>query len=92
MAQVIWANEAIDDLQRLREYYEASSPTFAERLVDQLISRTRILAVFPESGRMIPEFRIKHLREVRSGNYRILYRLEREDKVEIAASFTKPSR
>jgi plasmid stabilization system protein ParE len=47
MAQVIWANAAIDDLQRLREYFEPVSPRFAEKLIDQLISRTRMLADFP---------------------------------------------
>lgn len=87
MAQVIWSNAAIDDLQRLREYFEPASPRFAEKLLDQLISRTRTLASFPQSGRMVPEFEDAQLREVRSGNYRIIYRLEQIDKVEIARIF-----
>ena len=87
MAQVTWANAAIDDLQRLREYFEPASPRFAEKLMDQLISRTRMLADFPQSGRMVPEFEIAQLREVRSGNYRIIYRLEQIDKVEITRIF-----
>ena len=87
MAQVIWANAAIDDLQRLREYFEPASPRFAEKLMDQLISRTRILADFPQSGRKVPEFEDVQLREVQSGNYRIIYRLEQIDKVEIARIF-----
>ena len=87
MAQVVWANAAIDDLQRLREYFEPASPRFAEKLMDQLISRTRMLADFPQSGRMVPEFENAQLREVRSGNYRIIYRLEQTDTVEIARIF-----
>ncbi|WP_035567178.1 type II toxin-antitoxin system RelE/ParE family toxin [Hymenobacter sp. IS2118] len=87
MAQVIWANAAIDDLQRLREYFESASPRFAEKLMDQLISRTRMLADFPQSGRTVPEFEDVQLREVQSGNYRIIYRLEQTDKVEIARIF-----
>ena len=87
MAQVTWANAAIDDLQRLREYFEPASPKFAEKLMDQLISRTRMLADFPQSGRMVPEFENEQLREVRSGNYRIIYRLEQANKVEIARIF-----
>ena len=87
MAQVVWANAAIDDLQRLREYFEPASPRFAEKLMDQLISRTRMLADFTQSGRMVPEFENAQLREVRSGNYRIIYRLEQIDKVEIARIF-----
>ena len=87
MAQVTWANAAIDDLQRLREYFELASPKFAEKLMNQLISRTRTLADFPQSGRMVPEFENVQLREVRSGNYRIIYRLEQIAKVEIARIF-----
>jgi toxin ParE1/3/4 len=87
MAQVIWANAAIDDLQRLREYFEPVSPRFAEKLMDQLISRTRMLADFPQSGRIVPEFENSQLREVRSGNYRIIYRFEQADKIEIARIF-----
>ena len=87
MAQVTWANAAIDDLQRLREYFEPASSRFAEKLMDQLITRTRMLADFPQSGRMVPEFENAQLREVRSGNYRIIYRLEKPDKVEIARIF-----
>ncbi|WP_394370829.1 type II toxin-antitoxin system RelE/ParE family toxin [Hymenobacter siberiensis] len=51
------------------------------------MARTRMLADFPQSGRMVPEFENTQLREVRSGNYRIIYRLERIDKVEIARIF-----
>lgn len=40
MAQVVWANAAIDDLQRLQEYFELASSKFAEKLMNQLISRT----------------------------------------------------
>ena len=87
MAQVTWANAAIDDLQRLREYFEPASPRFAEKLMDQLISRTRMLVDFPQSGRMVPEFENAQLREVQSGNYRIIYRLEQTDKVEIVRIF-----
>ena len=87
MAQVIWANAAIDDLQHLREYYEPLSPRFASKLVDQLISRTRSLADFPQIGRVVPEFADPVFREVISGNYSIVYRHEQADKVEIARIF-----
>lgn len=87
MAQVTWSNAAIDDLQRLRDYFEPASPKFAENLIDQLVSRTRMLADFPQSGRMVLEFENAQLREVRSGNYRIIYRLKQHDKVEIARVF-----
>ncbi|MGI4733789.1 MAG: type II toxin-antitoxin system RelE/ParE family toxin [Janthinobacterium lividum] len=87
MAQVVWANAAIDDLQRLREYFEPLSPRFAGKLIDQLIGRTRLLATFPQSGRIVPEFADATIREVLSGNYRIVYRYEQVERVEIVRIF-----
>lgn len=87
MAQVIWSNSAIDDLQRLREYYEPLSLRFSNKLIDQLINRTRSLATSPQSGRVVPEFADKTIREVLSGDYRIVYRYKQPDKVEIARTF-----
>ena len=87
MAQIIWANAAIDDLQRLREYFEPLSSRFAHKLIDQLIGRTRLLATFPESGRIVPEFADTTIWEVLSGNYRIVYRYKQPDRVEITRIF-----
>ena len=87
MAQVIWSNAAIDDLQRLREYYEPLSPRFADKVIDQLISHSRLLATFPQSGRTVPEFADPTIREVLSGNYRIVYRYNQAERVEIARIF-----
>lgn len=76
MAKVSWANAAIDDLQRLREYYEERSPSFALKLIDQLVARTRQLTDFPQSGRVVREFEDLTIREVLAGQYRIIYRHE----------------
>ena len=45
------------------------------RLGNALISRTELLAEFPEIGRTVPEFRRSDLREIIHGSYRIIYRL-----------------
>jgi toxin ParE1/3/4 len=87
MAQVVWSNAAIDDLQRLREYFEPLLQNLLIKLVDQLIGRTRSLANFPQSGRTVPEFADPIIREVLSGNYRIVYRYEQSDRVEIVRIF-----
>lgn len=42
---------------------------------DALIARTKQLADFPESGRIVPEFHDPVAREIIHGTYRIIYRL-----------------
>jgi len=48
------------------------------------VSRARQLQEFPESGRVVPEYEAKQVRELIGGSYRIWYRL-RDDRVEILA-------
>jgi toxin ParE1/3/4 len=40
--------------------------------------------LFPGSGRVVPEFNNKQLRELIEGNYRIVYRFESNELIEIA--------
>lgn len=54
---------------------ETASWTTAQSLVEDLVSRAEQLSSFPHSGRAIPEFRAPTKREVTTGTYRILYRL-----------------
>jgi hypothetical protein len=50
MAQVVWANAAIDDLQRLREYFTPASPRFAEKLMDQLLPVPECWLISPKAA------------------------------------------
>lgn len=84
MAQVIWSNPAVEDLHQLREFYSQFSTGYAERLVDKLIARVDILIRFPQSGRMAPQFQDGYTRELVSGDYSIIYRIQDADTVIIS--------
>jgi plasmid stabilization system protein ParE len=40
------------------------------------VNQTRILARFPQAGRMVPEFDDENMRELIVYSYRVIYRLE----------------
>lgn len=81
---VIWSDRANTDLRQIFERREELSPESATRLVDAITTRTHQLAAFPDSGRMMPEFENRYLRELIEGDYRIIY--ERfPDRVEIVS-------
>jgi toxin ParE1/3/4 len=50
----------------------------------KIVSQTRMLAQFPRSGRIVPEYDDENVRELIVYSYRIIYRLQ-ENEVVIAA-------
>ena len=51
MSQVVWLDEAIDDLQRLRIFLEDKNPSAAQRVAETLLEGAELLGKFPEFGR-----------------------------------------
>ena len=78
MATVRWTERARGDLQEVYNFIARDSPRAADALVERIACAADRLAAFPESGRIMPEFPTLPYREVIAGNYRVLYRIERE--------------
>ena len=81
MAEIIWSEEAISDLEDIYDYIARDSPWYARQQVERIGNVAQRLRQSPESGRHLPEFpRLPH-REVIVGNYRVLYRYDSENNV-----------
>lgn len=74
--KVLWTASALAQLQAIHDYLAQTSPDYAVRIIDRLTSRSIQLANFPNSGRMVPEYDRKEIREVIEGRYRIIYLVE----------------
>lgn len=59
-------------------------PGAALKWLEHLLERVKSLAVFPDSGRMVPEARRDDIREIIVSPYRVTYR-RKDDRVEIVA-------
>ena len=46
------------------------------RIVDRLTRRSVQISAFPNSGRTVPEYERKEIREVIEGRYRVIYLIE----------------
>lgn len=79
MAQIIWTKKAIKDLKQIDEIISMDSKFYAERFINKLIFRVDQLIEFPESGRIVPEKEDISIRELIEGNYRIFYRLNKNE-------------
>ncbi len=76
-ARVSFAVSAIEDLEEIREWYsEQDAPDVGERLLREIVAQVERLAEFPESGRVVPEFGVSHLREIIHPPFRVVYRLD----------------
>ena len=75
MATVKWSQRALDDLDGIAVFIARGSPDFVGVFVARVFQATRRLEQFPESGRVVPEFRREDVRELIFQNYRIVYRV-----------------
>jgi len=82
MAQIIWTEPALIDLNEIAEYIAIDKPDAASQLVQTVFSKTQRLEKFPESGRKPPELKKSRYKEIIVDPCRIFYRIEK-DKVYI---------
>jgi plasmid stabilization system protein ParE len=81
---VYWTENAIVHVQGIYDYISRTSEVYARRVVDRLTRRSQQIAIFPESGRTVPELEIPQIREVIEGPFRIIY-LIKSDQIDILA-------
>jgi addiction module RelE/StbE family toxin len=76
--RVVWARQAILDVEAIRDYISRDSQHYATVVVDQILTAVDRLEKFPRSGRRVPERPGSELRELLCANYRIVYRVSGE--------------
>jgi addiction module RelE/StbE family toxin len=83
--QIIWSEQARDDLQSIVLFIAQDNPTVAETFGYRLMSKVDVLAQFPQIGRVVPEENDETLREIVLRPYRIIYKvLEKKQIIAIA--------
>lgn len=78
MAEVIWTDPALDQLNDIAEYIATDNPAAAANLVERAFDNTDRLVRFPESGRQPPELPDSVYRELIIPPCRLFYRCEGE--------------
>ncbi len=78
MAEVIWTENALVDLNQIAEYIAISNLPAAKKLVDAVFTTVECLSGHPESGRKPPEIEHLHYREIILNPCRIFYKFEND--------------
>lgn len=79
--QVVLSSSARSDLRDIVRYISFDAPDKAVEFGRFLVSRTKILAQFPELGRVVPEFGDPEIRELIIRAYRVVYRVNRDSNL-----------
>ena len=83
MVQIRWLKEARTDLKEIYDYISSDSKRYAKLQVMRIQQRTQILKSHPKSGKFVDEIDNPEIREVIEGNYRIIYRIVSEKRIDI---------
>ena len=83
MAEIIWAPSALKDITAIAEYIAMDSVKAAKSMVELFFAKVKILERYPLIGKPVPEIKVKHLREILAGRYRIIYETFSEAEVHI---------
>ena len=78
MAEVIWSEPALSDLNDIAEYIALENLVAAKQLVQNVFDKVERLSDFPESGRLPPDLEHLNYREVVINPCRIFYKQEGE--------------
>lgn len=76
MAEIIWTEPAVSDLDAIAEYIALDNFDAASMLVENTFAKVDRLADFPLSGRHPPELPNSPYREVVAPPCRVFYRVE----------------
>ncbi len=74
-----WSPLAIDRVSEIARYIARDNPDAARKWAASIFQICERLEQFPQSGRMVPEIRQDDFREIIHGNYRMIYRVKREN-------------
>lgn len=81
--EVKWTLLALNDVEGIAEFIAKDSQHYASLQVEKFFLRSEALEQFPYSGKMVEEFGLESIRELIEGNYRIIYRIVSEQRVDI---------
>jgi toxin ParE1/3/4 len=78
MAEIVWTEPALSDLDAIADYIALTDPLAARELVQRIFGHVGQLARYPESGSVPQELRNRRYRQIVEPLCRIFYRYDGE--------------
>lgn len=71
--KIVWSEEALKDIEEIISFISKDSELYTVNFASKIINAVETLKVFPEIGRIVPEYGDPKIREIIYRNYRIVY-------------------
>ena len=68
MTRIVWAPQAVEDVEAIRTCVAHDSPHYADLAVERIVAAVALLESSPRSGRVVPEIGDESLCELIHGN------------------------
>ena len=78
MAEIVWTEPALSDLDAIADYIALENPEAASQLVRRVFEHVGQLAAFPESGSKPAELKKSRYRQIVEPPCRVFYRYDGE--------------
>ena len=76
MAEIVWSEPALADLEAIADYIALENPAAAAELVQKILAHVAQLAEHPESGTRVPELGRSRYRQLVEPPCRLFYRYD----------------
>lgn len=73
--KIVWSPLALERVEEIARYIACDDRAAAQRWLRDIFVTVDRLALFPQSGRIVPELGVPTIREVIFGRYRVIYRI-----------------
>ena len=85
--KVNWTDEAADWLEKVHNYIALDKPSAAQKLVKEILRKTKLLEQFPELGHVLPDYPKRNIRTLLYGHYRIVYVIKPGEQIDVLGVF-----
>ncbi|MCO6439626.1 MAG: type II toxin-antitoxin system RelE/ParE family toxin [Nitrococcus mobilis] len=80
MAEVVWSEPALADLDAIADYIALENPTAAKRLVRNIFDHIDQLEAYPDSGSFPQELKDRRYRQIVEPPFRVIYRHDKKQR------------
>lgn len=81
--KVVWSDFAISNLNEISSYYtKKESIELSKNIIKEILTATKSLSLFPNVGRIVPEYDDNSIREIFIYKFKIIYEIK-INKIEI---------
>ena len=78
-----FTKQSLFDLKEIYDYISYDSKKYAQYQILKIRNSIKILKQYKFSGKIVEEYNDENIREIIEGNYRIIYKILGDDRIDI---------